>query len=324
MYSSGFSMGADPEFMLKRGDTYVSAIEIIKGDTGNRINIGGHQFYWDNVMAECAIKPGFSKKEVVGNFQSCLQIYADLVAPCKLIAQASQEYPPEALMSQESQIVGCVPDTCAYMMLVTKPPKDKMIGKPLRSCGGHIHLGQEGGILDDHGYEAVLVIHFLDLFLGIPSLFIDKDPTSTLRRFLYGQAGRYRVQEPYGMEYRSLGNFWLSSPKLVELIYDICDFTIWFVEKGRWKKYWDFDEELYWDLLAKDTKENPVSTAPAFICKQWDKFILKNCIDNCNQPIARRFLRLSRALMPDKLFERIMLAIKRKEPYDLYKEWNID
>lgn len=321
---SKFSFGSDPEFMLKNGDRYVSAIEVVLGDIANRITVRGHQFYWDNVLAECAINFGRHKTEVIDNFRDCLGIYAEMVHPHVLVAQASQEYPPEALQDERSQIVGCKPDTCAYMMEVATPPRDKMCGKPLRSCGGHIHLGQEEGILDGDGCEPVIIVHLLDLFLSIPAMFIEKDPTSAARRSLYGQAGRYRPK-PYGIEYRSLGNFWLASPKLVELVYDICDFTISFVETGHWKQLWSFDEELYWELNADYDSEDPArqSTAPAFQCKLYDKWRLKECIDTYNRTAAKRFMKLVEDYVPSKLFGRIEKAARRKKSYDMYKEWGI-
>jgi hypothetical protein len=76
------------------------------------------------------------------------------------------------------------------------------------------------------------MIYLMDLFLGVPSIFMDTDKTAPRRRTLYGQAGRFRVK-PYGMEYRSLSSFWLASPILVELIYDVSKFVLEQLEKAK-------------------------------------------------------------------------------------------
>lgn len=72
----------------------------------------------------------------------------------------------------------------------------------------HIHIGY-----DNPDEETNLaIIKTLDLFLGIPSIILDKD---TKRRELYGKAGCFRHKK-YGVEYRTLSSFWLSSPVLIE------------------------------------------------------------------------------------------------------------
>ena len=70
------------------------------------------------------------------------------------------------------------------------------------------------------------VIRMCDLFLGIPSLLLDRDPTSKDRRKLYGGAGSHRIRNKYGVEYRSLSNFWVSRPSLVELIYNLATVAV--------------------------------------------------------------------------------------------------
>ena len=51
--------------MLTKGGRYYSAIGIVQGDRDHRLNVRGHQFYYDNVLAEAAIRPGKNRKEVV-------------------------------------------------------------------------------------------------------------------------------------------------------------------------------------------------------------------------------------------------------------------
>jgi len=322
---SKFSFGSDPEFMLKKGNEYISAIAVVPGDIGARIQKNGHEFYWDNVMAECAIKPSYSKDEALVNFQEALKLYAEIVAPCKLVAQASQDYSEKALAGdgpddKRARTAGCKPDTCAYLMKKMKgadSARDAIAGGSLRTCGGHIHLGQDGGVLDGSGPEPVLAVYSLDLFLGIPSLFMDNDPTSAKRREIYGHAGRYRAK-PYGFEYRSLGNFWLASPKILELVYDICEFVVGFVEGEEWKDLWQFNEDLYWELLGDE-----IDPGESFSCKLFDKFKLKECIDNNDTKNAKMFLEFAEEYMPESLYARVKSQMARRSTYNLYKEWSL-
>ena len=56
----------------------------------------------------------------------------------------------------------------------------------------------------------------MDLFLGIPSVLMDK---GHLRKNLYGKHGAYR-EKAYGVEYRVLSNFWIFNNRLIEWVWD--------------------------------------------------------------------------------------------------------
>lgn len=306
------TFGADPEFMITRDGEYCSAIGVVQGDKENRIKIQGHQFFWDNVMAECAVKPSRSKKEALENFREFLGIYTAMVRPYELTVQASQIYPDSELQHEGARKVGCAPDWCAYEMKLKDAPKDEIKNGNFRSCGGHIHLGDTGEVLQTDGEEPLLVVHMLDLFLGVPSLWLDRDPSSPARRRLYGQAGRYRVTD-YGIEYRSLGNFWLQSPQLVGLIYDLAMFAVEFVRNGSVRTLWSFDEEIYWD--ADDLSD-------AFTCVGYDPHQLKVGIDSGSQELVESHWKLAQSLLPPSLLHDIERSSNACGG-DLYDNWQL-
>jgi hypothetical protein len=96
-----------------------------------------------------------------------------------------------------------------------------------RSAGGHWHVGYKDEtkeMLEDP-YGKAEVIKMLDIFQGVPSILLDRDETAPLRRSLYGKAGAHRPK-PYGVEYRALGNFWVTSPTLVDLMYRLSDVAV--------------------------------------------------------------------------------------------------
>lgn len=89
---------------------------------------------------------------------------------------------------------------------------------------GHIHIGY-----DDHDIETSLeIIKAMDLFLGVPSILLDEDKE---RRKLYGNAGCFRIK-PYGVEYRTLSNFWIASEELTNWVFEQTLKAIEFVNNG--------------------------------------------------------------------------------------------
>jgi hypothetical protein len=305
------TFGSDPELMVKKNDEPVSAIGIIHGDIENRITIKGHQFYCDNVLAECAIKPGSSKKEVLENFKECLSIYAEMVNPFQLAIQASADFSDEQLMHPGARKVGCSKDFCAYEMVQKEAPINQIQNGNLRSCGGHIHLGAD--ILTGDGAEPILAVYMMDLFLGVPSLWLDKDPSSVKRRSIYGQAGRYRVKD-YGIEYRSLGNFWLKSPELVDLVYDISMFCVEFVENGNAWDLWEFDIERMFETNVM---------SDSWKCLQYDSKALMKGINETDRDAVIEHFELAKSLMPKKLRDKLQKLIDKPEEKDFYQNWKL-
>lgn len=105
---------------------------------------------------------------------------------------------------EKAFVVGCDPDFCAYTQQQREIPEG-IATSLTRHAGGHFHVGYDKDLVPPH-----IVVQFLDLMLGLPSVFADKQG---LRRRFYGQAGSYRVKE-YGVEYRTLSNFWVPTISL--------------------------------------------------------------------------------------------------------------
>jgi hypothetical protein len=81
-------------------------------------------------------------------------------------------------------------------------------------------------------YGKVEVVKMLDIFQGIVSVAIDDDKTAAKRRALYGKAGAHRPKD-YGVEYRALGNFWVRSADLVDLMYGLADRAVALTLEGK-------------------------------------------------------------------------------------------
>lgn len=311
-----FSIGSDPEFMLIREKTFRSAIGIVPGDKFERHVIGKHQFYYDNVLAECAIAPARSKSGFVTNIQDCLTKLANLVAPNELFMRAAQDYPQKELEHPEAKKIGCDPEICAYDLQQIKPNRQEFAGSSLRTAGGHIHLGAS---IAKEAFGCYSCVRMLDLFLALPAIYIEQDPTAKTRKQWYGQAGRFR-QPPHGVEYRTLSNFWLASPVLVELVYDICGFVLKYVEDGRHEQFWFIDIKALKD--EKVWEKKGFTPASCHRCFGYDAQKLRNIINTMDRTSGEQLMELVKKEMPPKLYRRIEEA-SQPHQYNLYKEWNI-
>lgn len=309
------TIGTDPEFMLIKDGKIHSAIGIVHGRTDNRIEISGHQFYYDNVLAECAVKPAESKEEFLSNLRECLQIYSEMVSPFELLTQASHHFSDDQLDHPDARKAGCAIEWCAYQIKAMKPPVEEIENGSFRTCGGHVHIGSE--VCSEDGPLQICSIYMLDLLLGVPSIWLDDDPTSISRRSLYGAAGRYRVaggDNPYGIEYRSLSNFWLKSPKLASLIYDLSMLAIDWCENGTVEQLWSFDFDLFLELQDNFYQ----AYTPSYDIKQ-----LQLAINDSNKVLAKPFLDMVLSMMPQELCKQVQASLNTKEYGSFKQEWKL-
>jgi hypothetical protein len=289
-----FVAGADPELMLvsPQGEL-TSAIPLIAGTKTNPLPVPGGALQRDNVMAEFNVNPADSLEEFVDNMRQVLGELARMVAPNQLTIRASAQYPEAELDNDEARVFGCDPDFNSWSM--SRNNFDSTLAlAPLRSAGGHWHVGykEETREMLEDPYGKAEVVKMLDIFQGVPSILLDSDQTAPLRRSLYGRAGAHRPK-PYGVEYRALGNFWVQSPTLVDLMYQLSDVAI---------------------RLCADGESTKIIEAIAA------KRIIK-AINTSDAKLAKEIVEkdLMRYLEKD-LFTSILTEVP---PLDLYKTWQL-
>lgn len=261
-----FTIGSDPEFILVDNQNICrSAIGIIKGTRNKRLRINQNEFYYDNVLAECTVKPSKTKEEFCENIKNSIKILREITTPLTLSNLSSAEFSSQELLHPDARKSGCSAEYCAYSLDAISPKKINKIFKKtnLRSAGGHIHLGTD---LGKNHESCVMLIRMLDLFLGFTSLFLDNSKSSLERRKIFGAAGRYR-QPKYGVEYRTLGNYWLFDDKQIELVYEVCEFTIKFTEEKGYENFWKVDQEK---LNSDEFWNNDGDPASCHICYGYD------------------------------------------------------
>lgn len=217
---SQLTIGTDPEFALfSPTNRIVSAIPVLEQGKKNKIDLGeGTNIYYDNALAEANIPPAVSRVDFTNKLSDLFELSKKVLKKHRLGAVASHNFTEEECEHPAAKEFGCDPELDVYLGGAQAfPPAG---GHVFRSAGGHIHVGGVEGSLDDK----MPLIVLMDIFVGIPSVLMDNDPTSVDRKRLYGKAGRFR-NTGYGIEYRTLSNFWLSTKELSEAIYDLTIFT---------------------------------------------------------------------------------------------------
>jgi len=288
-----FVAGADPELMIRSPEgSLISAIGLVPGTKKKPRKVKNGAIQHDNVMAEFNVNPARSSEEFVEHMRDVLIELSGIVAPNRLVVQASAEFPEKELQNQKARIFGCDPDFDSWSLRMNQIAGDAA-ESPFRSAGGHLHIGKTKKTAEmlDNPYGKIEVVKMLDIFVGIPSILLDPDPTSPARRALYGKAGAHRPKT-YGVEYRALGNFWVRSPQLVELVYSLADVAVRLCADGESTK-----------IIEKVGQENVLEA-----------------INNSNRKVAQKCFRAIKKFIPEDILD----AIKKTNlEADLYQCWNL-
>jgi hypothetical protein len=218
-----FTIGADPEVFLERNNIPVSSIGKIGGTKYEPIHIQDGIFLQeDNVTVEYNIPPCKTLEDFIIYNQRALDIIAEKAnkLDLKVAIQAAAKMPKEELQDPRAWVFGCEPDFNVWKMEENPKPKPTQ----WRAAGGHIHIGYECSNL-----EKIQLTKYLDNTLGAIFSVLDPD---TKRKKMYGTAGSIRFK-PYGIEYRTLSNYWLRHPFLIATVYETVKHGITFIEKGQ-------------------------------------------------------------------------------------------
>lgn len=213
------TIGADPELFIINEKTkkVVSSVGKIPGEKGNPYVAedmpAGFGLETDNILAEFNIPPVSDEASFINNIEY-MKGYIDkfvknLDPDYGILCAASKTVDKSQLQSPQAQLFGCDVDYNAY----TEAPNPKPEGSRtnLRSAGFHIHIGYENPNID----MSVLLVKYLDMYLGVPSVIYDKDKR---RRSLYGKAGCFRLTS-YGVEYRVLSSAMMKDVDTLQFVW---------------------------------------------------------------------------------------------------------
>ena len=229
MYSK-LSFGCDPEVFLVSAidQTLKSAIGRFGGSKQDpRVILKGlGAVQEDNVAVEFNIKPVDNSTDW---FNTITKVFDHVNKEAihkglRTVIMSSAHFPEEELAHPRARSFGCEPDFNAWTDSINPRPELTEDTLNLRTCGGHIHVGYES---PTHEKDRML-IKAMDIFLGVPSIFLDGD---LLRRSLFGKAGSCRYK-PYGIEYRTLSNFWLGNQDYIKWVFTQTNKAIEYLNSG--------------------------------------------------------------------------------------------
>lgn len=247
------TLGADPEMFVFSGNKLLPAFEFLPHkDSKENIYWDGFQAEWkyDHDGAHC------QNNLVKYTRERLIQLTA-IAKTAKKDARLSLDtvvrVPKEILESARPEHVelGCQPSYNAYWMK-GKPVYDPR-KLPYRFAGGHMHFGT--WTPQRPNYDKI--VRTLDSILGVWAVGVAQHMDSPIRRQYYGLAGEYRkpkYKSGYGVEYRSLSNFWLASPGILQLTWDIGRLSVR-LAGSRYRKLWaSFDGEAVEVINSCDVK----------------------------------------------------------------------
>lgn len=212
-------IGADPEIIpVDSNNNPHSVIGKLPGNKKNPFIIKDGAIQVDNVNAEFNILPCNTFEQFNSRMKNVMSVLAEEMRKSQLYisTMASAMFPQEELVG-DALIAGCDPDFEAWGISDNIPPN--VLTTRLRSAGGHVHVSNIPGLSgysssdnyhfivreDEDPMLGIFLVRALDYRLGVQSVLRDKD---TERKKLYGKAGCFRPK-PYGIEYRTLSNFWI-------------------------------------------------------------------------------------------------------------------
>lgn len=292
MVDTNFLIGGDPEFPIfnKKTKEYITAENLVKGSKNDPfpIAIEGCFEQLDCVGIEFTLPPA-----------PVFWVYYDIIQKCvehtnkslqkvnknyTLVPVSSAIYGYEQLYSESANTFGCDPSYSIYRNGVSERPTPLSVGK-LRTFGFHIHYGWE----KEYNKEDLLDFIILnDIFIGIPSLFLDKD---VQRRSMYGNLSDHRIitkdkidydkiEKSNRVEYRSLGTAMFNFPDIIDQGIDNIKRVILNKEVKDIIKYYyndlkeidqsNFDMKLCEDLKNKLIKNNHFTNEQSVSSSVWN------------------------------------------------------
>lgn len=239
------ALGADPEVMLLTAKGTPKSAEGLFGgtkDNPKEMGIGpGFFVQEDNVAAEYNIPPSINAKDFSNNIiKGLAYIRAEAKKhKLKVVLESALHFPEEELATKHCQTLGCDPDYNIWTLAINPRPVPP---KTLRTAAGHVHVSWR----NPTNQQKIAMVRAMDLFLGVPSILVTKQNE---RRKLYGAAGAFR-DKPYGVEYRTLDNFWLGTEPYRRHIFTQVQAAVHTI---------NMEQEMFMEIL-EESKEEIINT----------------------------------------------------------------
>lgn len=212
-------IGSDPEFFIRDLATnkIVSSTRMIPGTKEEPISLEeilgkGFSIQKDNVLVEACVPPVKTAGEMHENIIKFKNYVNNSLfkGAYELVTLGSHTMDASELTDPSTLEFGCSISLNAWNEEENPKPVCEENSR-FRSAGGHIHISYDNSNI----FTNFEVIKWCDLYLGVPSLLLDKDVE---RRKLYGKAGEMRHTD-FGCEYRTLSNFWVFDSVITDFLF---------------------------------------------------------------------------------------------------------
>lgn len=211
------TIGTDFELFLldTEAGEVISAEGYIKGSKEEPFVFDPENKYFsttlDNVLAEATIPPVTNAADFYRFIQKSVEfLKTQIPRNVSLMAFPAARLNEKWLQTEHAKTFGCMPDFCVWTRSMNPMPCAE--DSTLRSAGGHIHIGYDNPRMEINEQ----IIKAMDLFIGVPSMIQEPDNE---RKLLYGKAGCFRPKN-YGVEYRTVSNYYLGSKELTEWVFN--------------------------------------------------------------------------------------------------------
>ena len=227
MKIKNITLGTDPELFLQKDNKIISAIGKIGGSKSEPqpISDDGHFIQEDNVAIEYNIPACKTINDWIFH-HNFVKDYLEVLASgmgCTLAIQPIATLEDSELDNDMARLAGCTPDFDVWNECINEPVDLSITNK--RSAGGHISVGWDDFTQD----QQLDIIKAMDATLGLESVLLDND---TERKKLYGKAGCFRFTA-FGIEYRSLSNFWIKTDESLKWAWNTTMKAIELVNSGK-------------------------------------------------------------------------------------------
>lgn len=227
MKIKNITLGTDPELFLQKDNKIISAIGKIGGSKSEPqpISDEGHFIQEDNVAIEYNIPPCKNVDDWIFHHNFVKDYLEVLVSGmgCTLAIQPSAVLDESELDNDIARLAGCEPDFDVWNECINEPAD--LSATNSRSCGGHISVGWDNPTQE----QQLDMVKAMDATVGLESVLLDNDIE---RKKLYGKAGCFRFRE-YGIEYRSLSNFWIKNDESLNWAWNTTMKAIDLVNSGK-------------------------------------------------------------------------------------------
>lgn len=257
-----FSLGSDPEMFVFSGNKLMPAFQFLP-PKGKDVKL-----YWDGFQAEwkydhygnqCLNTLVMCTRQNMINLRERALVH-DKDARLSLVNVV--RIPRETLEQAEGQHVelGCLPSYNAYGLRGEDVPNPRTL--PFRFAGGHMHFGSW-----TRKPQYKRIVETLDRVLGVWAVGAARHMDNPVRRRYYGLPGEFRkpmyanlkynpytgrvdeVGQQHGVEYRTLSNFWLASPGIMQLTWDLGRMCVRIAQSLKYNNLWVSTQDETVDVI---------------------------------------------------------------------------